>query len=540
MKKLVKDLKPSVFEDLGALVALFRPGPLGSGMVTDFVERKHGRQEIKYAHPLLEPVLKDTYGTLVYQEQIMQIFQVLADYSLGGADGVRRIMAKKHPEDLVKLEGPFIEKAVSKGMAEKDAKELFDQIGSFASYCFNRSHSACYAFVAYQTAYLKAHYPVEYISAMLTNSKDDQAKTQMYIAEAQKMGIKVLPPDINKSNAEFTPDGDNIRFGLNSIKGIGEAVLKEIEEDRKANGEYKSVVDFTQRINPRVVNRKALENFTKAGAMTCLEPCRKKLFNNIENILNAAARENEAKELGQVSLFAGLGGNTGGTSYQMQSFELYGNDEEFTDKEIQEFEKEYLGFYVTSHPLETIREKLPFLTTHNVSDLEEMPNDTFITICGLLTSVRQIPTKKDPTKFLKAGVIEDLTGKIEFVAFHKTLQVCNSLIEAEKKVIMSGKFQKKEEGSAQIIVESIKPVENSNIVTISIEKELKFEKLVALKDMLGNFKGSDPLIFKVNNDGEETKVLVSPNFWTNASNDLTQAIERNFKEELSISISSLE
>ena len=540
MKKLVKDLKPSVFEDLGALVALFRPGPLGSGMVTDFVERKHGRQEIKYAHPLLEPVLKDTYGTLVYQEQIMQIFQVLADYSLGGADGVRRIMAKKHPEDLVKLEGPFIEKAVSKGMAEKDAKELFDQIGSFASYCFNRSHSACYAFVAYQTAYLKAHYPVEYISAMLTNSKDDQAKTQMYIAEAQKMGIKVLPPDINKSNAEFTPDGENIRFGLNSIKGIGEAVLKEIEEDRKANGEYKSIVDFTQRINPRVVNRKTLENFTKAGAMTCLEHCRKKLFNNIENILNAAARENEAKELGQVSLFAGLGGNTGGTSYQMQSFELYGSDEEFTDKEIQEFEKEYLGFYVTSHPLETIRDKLPFLTTHNVSDLDEMPNDTFVTVCGLLTSVRQIPTKKDPTKFLKAGVIEDLTGKIEFVAFHKTLQVCNSLIEQEKKVIMSGKFQKKEEGSAQIIVESIKPVENSNIVTLSLNKDIKFETLIALKDLLANFKGSDPLVIKADNNGEQTRILVSSNFWTNASNDLTQALEKNFKEVLSVDINSLE
>ena len=540
MKKLVKDLKPSVFEDLGALVALFRPGPLGSGMVTDFVERKHGRQEIKYAHPLLEPVLKDTYGTLVYQEQIMQIFQVLADYSLGGADGVRRIMAKKHPEDLVKLEGPFIEKAVSKGMAEKDAKELFDQIGSFASYCFNRSHSACYAFVAYQTAYLKAHYPVEYISAMLTNSKDDQAKTQMYIAEAQKMGIKVLPPDINKSNAEFTPDGDNIRFGLNSIKGIGEAVLKEIEEERKANGEFKSIVDFTQRINPRVVNRKALENFSKAGAMTCLEPSRKKLFNNIENILNAAAKENEAKELGQVSLFAGLGGSTAGSSYQMQSFELYGSDEEFTDKEIQEFEKEYLGFYVTSHPLETIRDKLPFLTTHNVSDLDEMPNDTFVTVCGLLTSVRQIPTKKDPTKFLKAGVIEDLTGKIEFVAFHKTLQVCNSLIEQEKKVIMSGKFQKKEEGNTQIIVESIKPVENSNIVTLSLNKDIKFETLIALKDLLANFKGSDPLVIKADNNGEQTRILVSSNFWTNASNDLTQALEKNFKEVLSVDINSLE
>ncbi|MBE7704234.1 MAG: DNA polymerase III subunit alpha [Cyanobacteria bacterium SIG29] len=540
MKQLVKDLKPSVFEDLGALVALFRPGPLGSGMVKDFVERKHGRQEIKYAHPLLEPVLKDTYGTLVYQEQIMQIFQVLADYSLGGADGVRRIMAKKHPEDLVKLEGPFIEKAVSKGMLEKDAKELFDQIGSFASYCFNRSHSACYAFVAYQTAYLKAHYPVEYISAMLSNSKDDQAKTQLYISEAQKLGIKVLPPDINKSNAEFTPDGDNIRFGLNSIKGIGDAVLKEIEEEREKNGEFTSIVDFTQRINPRVVNRKTLENFAKAGAMTCLEPCRKKLFNNIDNILNAAARENEAKELGQVSLFAGLGGATGGNSYQMQSFELYGDDEEFTDKEIQEFEKEYLGFYVTSHPLESIRDKLPFLTTHNINDLEELPNDSFVTICGLLTSVRQIPTKKDPTKFLKAGVIEDLTGEIAFVAFHKTLQNYNSLIEQEKKIIMSGKLQKKEDSSPQIIVESIKPVENSNIVTITLNKNINFETIIAIKDELVNFKGSDPLIIKADNNGTEQRVLVSPNFWTNATNDLTQNLEKKFKDLISININSLE
>lgn len=541
MKQLVKDLKPSVFEDLGALVALFRPGPLGSGMVKDFVERKHGRQEIKYAHPLLEPVLKDTYGTLVYQEQIMQIFQVLADYSLGGADGVRRIMAKKHPEDLVKLEGPFIEKAVGKGMSEKDAKELFDQIGSFASYCFNRSHSACYAFVAYQTAYLKAHYPVEYISAMLSNSKDDQVKTQLYISEAQKLGIKVLPPDINKSNSEFTPDGNNIRFGLNSIKGIGEAVLKEIEEEKAKNGEFKSIVDFAQRINPRIVNRKALENFTKAGAMSCLEPCRKKLFNNIENILSAAAKENEARELGQVSLFSGLSGNSGGNSYQMQSFEMYGSDDdEFTDKEIQEFEKEYLGFYVTSHPLESIRDKLPFLTTHNISDLESLPNDSFVTICGLLSSVRQIATKKDPTKFLKAGTIEDLTGETAFVAFHKTLQSYNSLIEPEKKIIMSGKYQKREEGSSQIIVESIKPVENSNIVTLSLNKDVNFETLIAIKDLLSNFKGSDPLVIKADNNGDEQKILVSSNFWANASNDLTQALEKNFSSILSVSISSLE
>lgn len=540
MKKLVKDLKPSVFEDLGALVALFRPGPLGSGMVKDFVERKHGRQEIKYAHPLLEPVLKDTYGTLVYQEQIMQIFQVLADYSLGGADGVRRIMAKKHPEDLVKLEGPFIEKAVSKGMSEKDAKELFEQIGSFASYCFNRSHSACYAFVAYQTAYLKAHYPVEYISAMLTNSKDDQMKTQLYIAEAQKLGIKILPPDINKSNAEFTPDGDNIRFGLNSVKGIGDAVLKAIEDEKSQNGEFKSVADFTQRINPRVVNRKALENFAKTGALSCLEPSRKKIFNNIDNILTAAARESEAKELGQVSLFAALGGgNSGTSSYQMQSFELYGTDEEFSDKEIQEFEKDLLGFYVTTHPLESIIDKLPFLTTHNINDLPDLPNDTFITICGLLTSVRQIATKKDPTKFLKAGVIEDLTGEIPFVAFHKTLQKYNTLIEPEKKVIMSGKYQKRDEDNIQIIVESIKPVENSNILTLELTPDVNFETLIAIKDILSNYQGSDPLVFKADNEGEQMKVLTSSNFWINASNDLIQQLERNFSNVLTVSVSSL-
>ena len=540
MKKLVKDLKPSVFEDLGALVALFRPGPLGSGMVENFVERKHGRQKITYAHPLLEDILKDTYGTMVYQEQIMQIFQVLADYTLGGADGVRRIMAKKHPEDLVKLEGPFIEKCISKGMKAEDAKELFEQIGSFAAYCFNRAHSACYAFVAYQTAYLKAHYPVEYICAMLTNSKDDLDKIQLYITEAQKTGIKILPPDINKSNAEFTPDGNNIRFGLNSIKGIGEAVLKEITEERNKNGEFKSIVDFTQRINPKFINRKAMENFIKAGAFSCLEVSRKKLFNNIDNILSAAARENEARELGQVSLFAGLAGSTGGNSYQMQSFELYGSDEDFTDKEIQEFEKEYLGFYVTSHPLESIRDKLPFLTTHNINELEDLPNDTFVTVCGLLSSVRQIATKKDPTKFLKAGTIEDLTGEIAFVAFHKTLQNYNSLLETEKKVIISGKYQKKEENNSQIIIESVKPVDNSNIVTITFKKEIPFETIIAIKDLLAQYKGTDPLVFKADNNGETTKILASSNFWLNTSNDLIQSIEKNFSDILKVEINSLE
>ncbi len=540
MKKLVRDLKPSVFEDLGALVALFRPGPLESGMIDNFVKRKHGKQEIKYAHPLLESVLKDTYGTIVYQEQIMQIFQVLADYTLGEADMVRRMMGKKKLEEMAKQKVRFVEAASKKGMTPEAADELFEQIESFAKYCFNRSHSAAYAFVAYQTAYLKAHYPVEYLCAMLTNSKDDLDKIQLYISEAQKQGIKVLPPDINKSNAEFTPDGNNIRFGLNSIKGIGEIVLKETIDIRNKGGEFKSIQDFTQRINPKIINRKALENYTKAGAMICLEPSRKKLFNNIENILNAAAKEYEAKEKGQVSLFSGFEGISSGNSYQMQNFEMFGSDEDFTDKEIQEFEKEYLGFYVTSHPLEAIRDKLPFLTTHNISDLLDLSNDTSVTICGMVSSVRTIPTKKDPTKFLKSGVIEDLTGEIAFVAFHKTLEQCNSLIEQEKKIIISGRYQKKEDGSQQIIIENVKPVENSNIVTISLKQEINYETLMAIKDMLVNFKGSDPLIIKTTDEGKESKILASPNFWTNASNDLTQTLEKAFPDFIDVNICSLE
>ena len=538
MKSLVKRLKPTVFEDLGALVALFRPGPLDSGMVDDFVDRKHGRQKVSYPHPSLEPILKDTYGTIVYQEQIMQIAQVLAGYTLGQADMLRRAMGKKKVEIMEQNKAGFVEGAIKNNVDEKIASDLFDTMAKFAAYCFNRSHSAAYAFVAYQTAYLKAHYPIEYFCALLSSVKDDQEKTQMYIAQAQKMGIKVLAPDINKSKAEFAPDENNIRFGLNSIKGIGLAVLEMLEEERAKNGEFESIADFAARVNSKCLNKKTLESLIKAGAFTCLEKSRKKLLNNVENIINTANKESEARELGQVSLFAAMGGAS--SSYQMQSFELYGGDEEFTDSEIQAFEKEYLGFYVTSHPLESIREKLPFLTTHNICDLSEMPNDKYITICGLLTQVRQIPLKKDPTKFLKAGVIEDLTGKLEFVAFHKTLQEYNSFLETENKVILSGKFQRRDEDSLQIIIESVKPVDNSNIITIELLKELPFEDIVKLKDLLCDFKGSDPLMFKMRTENQPIKILSASNFWLSATNEMVQTVEKSFKDAVKVSIKSLD
>ena len=536
MKNLVRRLKPNVFEDMGALVALFRPGPLESGMVDDFVERKHGRQQVTFAHDLLIPILKDTYGTIVYQEQIMQIFQALAGYSLGQADMVRRMMGKKKFDEMAKQKEKFIEGSGKNGMSAKDATELFEQIEKFAAYCFNRSHSAAYAFVSYQTAYLKAHYFVEYMSALLSSVKGDQEKTQMYIAECQKHGVKVLAPDINKSYSNFAPDEDNIRFGLGAIKNVGEAVIEMICEERKTNGEFKSLYDFCSRVDLKCLNKRTLESLIKAGAFSNIEKSRKQLMLNLDAMVAQAQRENESKALGQGSLFAALGANSG---FGSGTYSLQGSEDEFTDKEIQQFEKEYLGFYVTSHPLSSIRNSLPFLTTHNIAELSEMPNDKIVTICGLLSQVRQVPFKKDPTKFLKAGLIEDLTGKVEFVVFYKTLLEVNSFVESEQKVIFSGKIQRKDEDQINIVVDSVRPVENSNIVTLTVKKDIPFETLISIKDTILQFKGSDPLMFKLDNmDGE--KILTGSGFWVNSTNDLTNAINSNFGEFVTTSIKSLD
>ncbi len=535
MKKLVRDLKPSVFEDLGALVALFRPGPLESGMVEDFVERKHGRQKITYAHPLLEPILKDTYGTIVYQEQIMQIFQVLAGYSLGQADMVRRAMGKKKADEMAKQKAAFVEGSAKNDMPEKAATTLFEQIEKFAEYCFNRSHSAAYAFVAYQTAYLKAHYPVEYFASLLSSVSSDQDKTQLYIAESQQAGIQVLAPDINKSSAEFTPDENTIRFGLASIKNVGGAVIEAIEKEREVEP-FKSIQDFCTRVDTKCLNKRVLESLIRAGVFDSIEKSRKQLIENLDYIVEHASRVQEQKNSGQVSLFAGLSENP---DFQEATFQLSGTDEEYPDKIIQAFEKEYLGFYVTSHPLFSIRDSLPFLTSHNISELAEMPNERPVTICGLLSQIRQIPTKKDPTKFLKAGIIEDLTGKVEFVAFHKTLQMYNSFLDNEQKVIISGKINRQSEEQLSVIIDNVKSVDNSNLVTLELDEELSFEEIVRLKDLTVSHKGDDPLILKVKNGEHQVKILADANLWVNPTNDLSHDIKDAFNNRVKVEISSL-
>ena len=538
MMNLVKRLKPDVFEDLGALVALFRPGPLGSGMVDDFVARKHGQQEITYAHPLLEPVLKDTYGTIVYQEQIMQVFQVLADYTLGQADQVRRMMGKKDLKTMEEQRGKFIEASAKHDMKKEDAEKLFNQILAFASYCFNRSHSAAYAFVAYQTAYLKCHYPVEYFSALLSSVSDNKDQTQLYIEEAQRYGIKVLAPDINKSYSEYAPDGNNIRFGMAAIKGVGVQVVDAIIEEREKNGDYKNIFDFCKRVDAKFVNKKSLEGLIKAGAFSNIEKSRKQLFENIEHILDVTSKEAKDKAMGQVNLFAAMGGDDDFTNAQYQ---LQGDDAEYTDKEIQQLEKEFLGFYLTSHPLFSIRDKIQFLKTHNISELASQNEEAEVTICGLVTSTRQKPTQKDPSKFIRFVTVEDLTGKADCVCFHKKIELYGDILVQDERVIITGKVQHRGEDSVSVLIDSVRSVDNSNIVTVSLKKEIKYEELCGIKNILAKHHGNDPVMFKLPPvNGYSTRILTSPMFWVSTTNDFVHHMESLFPNEVDVSIRSLE
>lgn len=543
MKKLVKRLKPNVFEDLGALVALYRPGPLEAGMVDDFVDRKHGRQKIEYAHPLLENILNDTYGTILYQEQIMQIFQTLADYSLGDADMVRRMMGKKKLQQMAEQKERFVKATQSKGMESEKAIGLFEQIESFAKYCFNKAHSSAYAFVAYQTAYLKAHYPVEFMCAMLTSVADKQEKTQQYILQCQAQGIEVLPPDINNSNSQFTPDGNNIRFGLASIKNVGEAVIEQIVKERKEKP-FESFFDFCSRVDVKCLNKRTLESLIKAGAFSSLEKSRKQLLDNMDAVVEFVQNSAKAKSSGQVSLFSALSGDAQ-EELNIPTFQMSGSsDDEFTDSQIQMFEKELMGIYVTSHPLSSIKDTLKYITTQTITDILEAPKqDANVTICGLLTQISQKPTKKDPTKFIKTGAIEDLTDRINIVAFPKTVENYGSLIESEQKVILKAKVNIRDE-EINLAINEVRPIEEVNLVTIKLLQELEMEENVLLKELLAKHKGQNPVVIDFEAPDEDDmpkryQLLTSSHLWVDVDESVEKELSATFKDKLEVKIQHL-
>ena len=473
----------------------------------------------------------------------MQIFQTLADYSLGDADMVRRMMGKKKLQQMAEQKERFVKASASKGMSEAGASKLFEQIESFAKYCFNKAHSSAYAFVAYQTAYLKAHYPVEWMAAILTSQADNQEKTQQYILQCQSLGIPVLPPDINKSDADFTPDGNNIRFGLASVKNVGRGVVETIAKERSEK-QFESLYDYCSRMDGRCLNKLTLEALIKVGAFSSVEKSRKQLMENYDRILKDVYSKKNAQSAGQVSLFASLG--DAAQDLGIPTFELMGDsNDEYLDTEIQQFEHDLMGIYVTSHPLSSIRDTLKYLTTDTITEIIQNPeNDKNVTICGLLTRVAAKPTRKDPAKILKTGIIEDLSGgRIEFVTFPKTVEKYGDMIQGEEKLIMNAKVQIRDD-ELNLVVQDVKPIGNVNLVTLKFLADLEFEEMIYLKELLAKNNGEDPVVVdfedeESGNENHRVQILTNKHLWVNASSDVKNAITRAFPGKIELEIKSL-
>ncbi|MFP3928521.1 MAG: DNA polymerase III subunit alpha, partial [Desulfobacteraceae bacterium] len=345
MKELLRSLRPGVFEDMIALVALYRPGPLGSNMVEDFVNAKHGRKKIHYLLPELEPILKETYGVILYQEQVMKIAQVLADFTMGEADTLRKAIGKKKVDVMAKQKERFIQGAVAKGIRRRTAETIFGLIDKFGGYGFNKSHSAAYALIAYQTAYLKAHYPVEFMAALLTQDMGNQDKTIKNIAECRGMGIPILPPDLNESQADFTVVEGSIRFGLAAVKNVGIKAVESLIEEREANGPYEDLVDFCTRVDGSKVNRRVLEGLIQCGAFDFTGHNRATLLASLDEVIRYCGSHRETNQLNMFAVFAGDKRNGfGGLELSEQP--------EWDEKERLKREKESLGFYITGHPLD--------------------------------------------------------------------------------------------------------------------------------------------------------------------------------------------
>jgi DNA polymerase-3 subunit alpha len=532
MKALVKDLKPSVFEDIGALVALYRPGPLNSGMVKQFVDRKHGRAQVEYKHPALEPLLKDTYGTIVYQEQIMQIAQSLAGYSLGQADLLRRAMGKKNAEIMEKEREGFLKGCVANSVDETLANELFTTMSEFAAYCFNRSHSAAYALVAYQTAFLKAHYPVEYLSALLSSVTGDLEKTQFYILAARKMGLKILPPDVNTSGQNFTPDGEKgIRFGLASIRNVGVGVVENIVKARTEKP-FSSMEDFCERVDPKVLNRKTLESLINSGAFDAFGQSRKQLFHNVETLANYAAKCQERKLTGQASLFSLLGGGDDDSGSNFGGLSLTGNATEYTDEEIQQFEKDLMGFYVSSHPLDSLMESLPMMISNTISELKDLSDGTDLVVGGLISSLQKKITKTNRPIWI--GKLEDFTGETEFVMFSDAIEKLGEQVAEGKKVLIVGRLQFRGDNGDMfsIVLNDVRPVSDVSFLNLFFEQAPKWEELVYISQILAQNRGTNPVIMTFK-DG--TRIKAGTRFWVNNNrDDIKNRLETQFGQILKV------
>ena len=434
VRSLIKLLEPDRFEDLMALVALYRPGLLSMGQHTEYAERKHGRKPVTYPHPDLEPVLKDTYGIIVYQEQVMQAAVVMAGYSMGQADTLRKVMGKKIRELLPPHRDAFVKGCVERGHPTRMAEDLFELIVPFADYGFNASHACAYGYVAYQTAYLKAHHPVEYMSAMLTSVKDDKDRKPFYLYACRGMAIQVLPPDVNGSETDFAPapgEDPAIRYGLSAIRNVGEGAVSHIIAARLTNGAFTSFGDFCRKVEPSVLTKRVLESLIFAGAFDSMGYSRRALIENHDKVSGPIVAERKAEAAGQFSLF-------GGDSGVNEVDESVIDGEEFDKRTLLREEKEMLGQFVTDHPLLGVEDALSAQTTHDIADLAALDDGDLVTIGGIVGAVQRRFTKRgEPYAQFR---LEGLAGGAQVIAFPSVYEAVPGLIEVDRIVLVTGRI----------------------------------------------------------------------------------------------------
>ena len=492
MRALLTNMKPEVFSDLIALVALYRPGPMESGMVGNFVETKHGKKPANYPLPQLKPVLKETYGVIVYQEQVMKIANILANYSLGDADILRRAMGKKIPEVMANEKEKFMAGAEKNNIPKDKAEYVFDLMAKFAGYGFNKSHSAAYALIAYQTAYLKAHYPAQFMAALLSCDMNNTDKVVSYINECRDSEIEVLPPDINESDKDFTVVDDRIRFGLAAVKNVGEAALDSIIEERQTDGPYTSLEDFCCRVDLRRVNRRVLESLNKAGAFDSINLKRSQSFAILDQALEQGQAAQRDRLSGQISLFAVMGGEE---ECQHSKIEIPGIPE-WTDQEKLTYEKETVGFYLTGHPLDDYREDIVSVADTNLSEKKQWNEGQNLRVGGLIRDIKYRKTKKgDPMAVI---VLEDIAGTVEVVIFPELYAQCASLLHNDTAVVIEGQVKKDERGD-NIIANGIDTLENARDkytagARIMLQSNrINRQNLEALKKVFYRYHGPCPL-----------------------------------------------
>lgn len=455
MRRILKSMKPQRFEDLIALVALYRPGPLGSGMVEDFISCKNGETEVTYMHPVLEPILNETYGVILYQEQVMQISSDLAGFSMAQADSLRRAMGHKKPEVIAGMRSEFIEGAKERSVDPKLAGQIFDLMEKFAGYGFNKSHSTAYALIAYQTAYLKTHYPVALLAALLTSFLGNPDKVSYYIEECRRLEIEILPPDVNESLTSFTVvGGDKIRFGLGAVKNVGEGAVESIIEARRSGGAFTSLDDFFQRVDMRQVNKRVVESLILCGAFDSLQIYRSQLIAILDECLETAQagrRDQDSQISGQVSLFDLLD-----EPKIIQQKHTLPNIAEYPQRELLAREKEFLGFYVSGHPLGDYRQQLQGRTSSGIGDLCQHKDGERLTIGGIITSLRRTTTKKgDGAIYI---TLEDTGGSIEVLFYRLDTLKGLAYLQNDAVVLVSGRLSVQEE-SCRLFGEEVRPLE---------------------------------------------------------------------------------